>query len=157
MIGWVYRKGLQMLCYRFASSRYVVKAENLNIKYLRSSGPGGQHVNKTNSKAEIRFNINSCKWLPEDVKKRFYNAYRNKITKSGDYVVTSDKHREQERNLKSAIAKLQEVVDEVEEEPVAYNPKPKKEPLHAKERRIAGKKRDSERIKRKTTAGRDDD
>ena len=46
-----------------------IPMDKVNFKYARSSGPGGQNVNKVNSKAEIRFHVQSANWLPPEVKK----------------------------------------------------------------------------------------
>ncbi|KAJ3341554.1 Peptidyl-tRNA hydrolase ict1, mitochondrial, partial [Kappamyces sp. JEL0680] len=45
-----------------------IAVEDLTVQYSRSSGPGGQNVNKVNTKVEMRFPIHKVKWLPEDVK-----------------------------------------------------------------------------------------
>ena len=65
----------------------------LDFAYARSSGPGGQNVNKLNTKAEIRFNVPSADWLSADIRERLQLYYPNKITKDGDLVVTSQEHR----------------------------------------------------------------
>jgi peptidyl-tRNA hydrolase ICT1 len=62
---------------------------------VRSSGPGGQNVNKVATKVEIRFNVSKAsEWLEQDVLERFMKVERNRISKLGDYIVTSDKTRE---------------------------------------------------------------
>lgn len=65
----------------------------LEFGYSRSSGPGGQNVNKLNTKAEVRFNIPSADWLSADIRDRLQQYYPNKITKDGDLIVTSQEHR----------------------------------------------------------------
>lgn len=52
-----------------------IPKEKLDIKSVRSSGPGGQHVNTTNSKVELRFNVWSADWLDKEVKKRLVEEY----------------------------------------------------------------------------------
>lgn len=55
---------ISKIYFRYCSFRSVqIPREKLQLKFCRSSGPGGQHVNKTNSKAEIRFKINEADWL----------------------------------------------------------------------------------------------
>lgn len=70
-----------------------IPLDQLDIQYSRSSGPGGQNVNKLNTKAEIRFNIDDANWLEPEVKERLKLYQANKITKEGDIVVTAQEFR----------------------------------------------------------------
>lgn len=70
------------------SSIYIPK-EKIEAKFSRSSGPGGQHVNKTNSKAEIRFNVEQADWLEDRVKKCLREKYSNFINKDNELIITS--------------------------------------------------------------------
>lgn len=70
-----------------------VPLDKLEFSFARSSGPGGQNVNKVNTKAEIRFNVASSDWIPDDVKKRLLEYQSNKISKEGDLIITSQEHR----------------------------------------------------------------
>jgi peptidyl-tRNA hydrolase ICT1 len=65
----------------------------MDFNFARSSGPGGQNVNKVNTKAEIRFHVQSADWLSQDVRDRLEEYFSNKITKDGEIVVTSQEHR----------------------------------------------------------------
>ena len=56
-------------------------------------GPGGQNVNKLNTKAEARFNVDSAEWLPIEVRQRLKIYQENKISKEGDLIVASQEHR----------------------------------------------------------------
>lgn len=70
-----------------------VPLEKIEIKACRSSGPGGQNVNKVNTKVEIRFNVREADWIPDEVKQRLVQYYPTKISKDGDLIVTSQEDR----------------------------------------------------------------
>jgi hypothetical protein len=66
----------------------------LEISFSRSSGPGGQNVNKVNTKAEMRFHVRSAEWVgPIEVRERLLSQQATKITKDGYLVVSSQEHR----------------------------------------------------------------
>ena len=71
---------------------------------------GGQNVNKLNTKAELRFNVDAADWLDDHTKRRLRQLYAGSISKDGDVIVTSQKHRTQEANLEDAYAKLTSMV-----------------------------------------------
>ena len=68
-------------------------AIRLDFQYARSSGPGGQNVNKLNTKAEVRFHVASADWLDQDVRERLAQYQSNKISKEGELIITSQEHR----------------------------------------------------------------
>jgi protein subunit release factor B len=115
--------------------------DQLTVNFSRSSGPGGQNVNKLNTKAEIRFDLNRADWLAPDVRARFEAAYASVITKSGEVVITSQRHRTQKANLDDCMEKLRDMVERASVEPKERIPT--KVPQYERERRIADKKRRS--------------
>jgi peptidyl-tRNA hydrolase ICT1 len=94
-----------------------IPMDKVQFKYARSGGPGGQNVNKVNSKAEIRFHVDSADWLPEEVKGRLSELHGNKINNLGELVVTCQEHRSQAYNKDEAIAKVRSMVAEAYVEP----------------------------------------
>jgi ribosome-associated protein len=80
--------------------------DEIEITFARSSGPGGQNVNKVSSKAVLRWNLSRSTSLPDDVRTRFLARYRNRVTSEGDVLVTSQRYRDQARNVADAIEKL---------------------------------------------------
>ena len=63
------------------------------MKYARSSGPGGQNVNKLNTKAEIRFKVSEAEWMSEEVRRRLEEQQKNRINKDGELIISSQEHR----------------------------------------------------------------
>jgi protein subunit release factor B len=95
----------------FSSERIIVPRERLSLSFARSSGAGGQNVNKVNTKAEIRFPVFEAKWMPSDVLERFVEGNRGRINAKGEFFLASETHRTQHANLEDAIARLQRLVD----------------------------------------------
>uniref|UniRef100_A0A8C9KTT7 Large ribosomal subunit protein mL62 n=1 Tax=Serinus canaria TaxID=9135 RepID=A0A8C9KTT7_SERCA len=89
----------------------------LTVSYSRSSGPGGQKVNKVNSKAEVRFHLASADWIPEAVRQKMALMHRNKINRGGELIVTSEESRYQMRNLAICLDKIRAMVTEAIEKP----------------------------------------
>ncbi|NWT19679.1 ICT1 hydrolase, partial [Vireo altiloquus] len=93
------------------------KMARLTVSYSRSSGPGGQNVNKVNSKAEVRFHLASADWIPEAVREKMALMHRNKINRAGELIVTSEESRYQMRNLAICLEKIRTMVTEAVEKP----------------------------------------
>ncbi len=74
--------------------------------YVRSSGPGGQNVNKVSSKAVLRWDVKHSPALPADVRERFLVRYRSRLTTAGELVLASQRYRDQGRNTADAMEKL---------------------------------------------------
>ncbi|KAF9358100.1 Peptidyl-tRNA hydrolase ict1, mitochondrial [Mortierella sp. NVP85] len=94
----------------------------LTLNFVRSSGPGGQNVNKgksdrlesrvqfLNTKVDMRFVVDEAMWLPEYVRGRLKSEEGNKINKSGEYVLSSDSKRTQMANMDDCMEKLHAVL-----------------------------------------------
>ncbi|NXC13861.1 ICT1 hydrolase, partial [Corythaeola cristata] len=89
----------------------------LTVSYSRSSGPGGQNVNKVNTKAEVRFHLASADWIPEAVRQKMASMHRNKINRAGELIVNSEESRYQMRNLAICLEKIRTMVTEATEKP----------------------------------------
>ena len=110
----------------------------IEFSYVRSSGPGGQNVNKVSSKAVMRWSILHNLSLPPGVRQRFLERYANQITVTGDLVITGSQFRDQKRNAEDCLEKLRSMVLLV-----AVPPKPRrktKPTRGSKERRLSEKK-----------------
>ena len=88
------------------NSRIRIPQSEFQWTYVRSSGPGGQNVNKVNSKAVLRWSVVHSKALPADVRQRFLVRYSSRITAEGDFLVASQRYRDQGRNVADALEKL---------------------------------------------------
>ena len=110
----------------------------LEWTYVRSSGPGGQNVNKVASKAVLRWNAAATEALPPEVKARLLAQQANRLTTEGDLLITSQRYRDQERNRQDCLEKLAEMVTAAT---VVPKVRKKKKPTRAsKERRLSAKK-----------------
>jgi ribosome-associated protein len=130
----------------------MIKIENfsisdleLKIHFVRSSGAGGQNVNKLSTKAVLQWNVNESKDLPRAIKERFLKRWSTRISKKGEITLTSDKYRQRQKNLDELFNRLKAMITEV-----LYPPKKRIKTRASKgsiERRIKEKKLVSERKK----------
>ncbi len=86
--------------------------KEFNFITSRSSGKGGQHVNKTNTKVELRFNVKNSELLNEDEKKLLFKNLKTKINNDGILQIVSQKSRSQVKNKKSCVNKFYEILEE---------------------------------------------
>ena len=84
----------------------VIPAHAIRWQFSRSQGPGGQHVNKTNSRAELRIDIRQADFLPPAVARRLRTQAGSRATTAGELVLPSQRFREQNRNINDCLAKL---------------------------------------------------
>ncbi|XP_056406161.1 peptidyl-tRNA hydrolase ICT1, mitochondrial [Hyla sarda] len=94
-----------------------IPVDRLSISYSKSSGPGGQNVNKVNTKAEIRFHLASADWIPEVARQKISVQHKNRINRDGELIVTSQVSRYQMRNLADCLDKIQAMISEANERP----------------------------------------
>jgi ribosome-associated protein len=90
-----------------------VGEEELEFTFVRSSGPGGQNVNKVNSKAVLRWNPVASAALPAGVRERFLSRFGNRLTVDGDLVISSQRFRDQHRNQDDCLDKLRAMIGAV--------------------------------------------
>ena len=84
----------------------IIPARAIHWQFSRSQGPGGQHVNKTNSRAELRIDIQQTDFLSPAVAKRLQTQAGNRVTTAGELVLTSQRFREQNRYINDCLEKL---------------------------------------------------
>jgi ribosome-associated protein len=87
-----------------------IPRERVQVRYARSGGPGGQNVNKVETKAEVRFVVSEADWIPEHVREKLVERYANRITAGGELVVTSSRNRTRAQNLEDCFEKLESML-----------------------------------------------
>nr|KAF6296361.1 mitochondrial ribosomal protein L58 [Myotis myotis] len=155
-----------------------IPLDRLTISYCRSSGPGGQNVNKVNSKAEVRFHLATADWIAEPVRQKMaimvtpapsfffmpqpllnlhsvelgfclcFSQYKNKINKLGELILTSECSRYQLRNLADCLQKIRDMIAEASQTPK----EPSKEDAVLQRIRIENMNRERLRKKRINSA-----
>ena len=83
----------------------------IELEFVRSRGPGGQHVNKTNSAAMLRWNVASSQVLLEETRETLLEKLENQITMDGDIVIRSDEFRDQDQNRQRCLEKLDAMIE----------------------------------------------
>ena len=94
-----------------------IDEDELHYQTLYSSGPGGQHVNKTMSAVQLRFNIVQCYTLPHAVQQRLIRLGGSRVNKDYQLVITARQHRSQVRNKQEAFERLCELIRKAEKVP----------------------------------------
>ena len=126
------------------SDDVVIHEREIDERFVRASGPGGQHVNKVSTAVELRVDIGKSS-LPAEVKRRLRTLAGSRMTRDGVLVIDSREHRTQSANREAARERLRQLLEQGSVSPKAR--RPTKPSAGAKERRIASKVKRAE-IKR---------
>jgi ribosome-associated protein len=81
-------------------------------RFIRASGPGGQNVNKLSTAVQLRFDVRHSPSLPEAVRRRLERLAGRRLTREGILVITAQRHRTQERNRQDALERLMALIAE---------------------------------------------
>jgi ribosome-associated protein len=115
-----------------------VPLREIGFRFVRSSGPGGQNVNRVASKAVMRWNVRTSPSIAEDIRARFVARFASRITAEGDLLLGCDRHRERERNREDCLERLSRMLASV-----AAPPRPRRRtraPRGVAERRLHDKR-----------------
>src|SRR3954467_1392304 len=116
----------------------AIGESEIEESFVRSSGPGGQNVNKLSTPVQLRFDVRGSPSLPNDVAVRLMRLAGKRLTKAGVLVIGGQSHRTQERNRADALERLIALIKEAAVRPI---PRRATKPTKAsKEKRLEGKK-----------------
>jgi ribosome-associated protein len=90
--------------------KIAIPMSEFRWEFARSSGPGGQNVNKVQSKAVLRWNPRESRSLPEDVRARLIEAQATRLNRLGELLVSSQRTRDQGRNMDDCLEKVRRLV-----------------------------------------------
>lgn len=123
------------------TDRISIREEEIKMDFVRSSGPGGQNVNKVSSAVQLRFNVINSPSLPADIARRLVQKAGKKVSSEGVLIITARRFRDQNKNREDALNRLAELIRKAAEREI---PRIKTKPsLRAQIKRVEEKRRRS--------------
>lgn len=129
-----------------------IKESELHFSFVRSSGPGGQHVNKVSTAVQLKYNISKSD-ISNDLKQRFIKKYEKRISKNGFITILAQSFKSQKKNREDAIKRLEKLFSDIKIDTIRIPTKPSRS---SKVKRIENKKRRSQIKKRRMKVSLDD-
>lgn len=123
----------------FITREISLDEKELEVDFIRSSGPGGQNINKVSSAVQLRFNIQKSPSLPVDVKKRLADLAGTRLSGQGEIIVEAKRYRTQTKNREDAIQRLTSMIRQAAQKPKVR--KKTKPSISASAARILDKKK----------------
>jgi ribosome-associated protein len=129
-------------------ARIEVPPAEIRFRYARSSGPGGQNVNKVETKATLRWNAAQSAALDPGQRARLLARYAGRLTSAGELLITSQRFRDRERNREDCLARLAALLAAIERPPRPR--RPTRRSRASVERRLAEKRHRAERRRQRS-------
>ncbi|HEY86033.1 MAG TPA: aminoacyl-tRNA hydrolase [Chloroflexi bacterium] len=125
------------------TSEIFLNEDEIKMRFIRASGPGGQNVNKVSTAAQLHFDVANSPSLPYDARQRLIQLAGHKMTENGVLVITARKHRTQEQNRQETLARLLILIRQALQKPKKR--RKTKATLASKKRRLEAKHRHSQK------------
>ena len=84
--------------------------DEFEFTFIRASGPGGQHVNKSSTAVQLRFDVGNSPSLPDDVRTRLLSICGNRVNSAGELILTAQRFRSREQNRRDALDRVTKLV-----------------------------------------------
>jgi ribosome-associated protein len=133
----------------------AIDEDEIQLEFIRATGPGGQHVNKAATAVQLSFDVRNSPSLRDDVRERLIRLAGNRMAKDGTLIITARRFRSQERNRQDAINRLVKLIQEAAEEPKLR--RKTKPTLTAKQRRLNAKRQRTQTKRLRRQVSRYDD
>ena len=129
-----------------------INEHELTFKFIRSGGPGGQHVNKVSTAVQLKYNIFKSD-ISDEVRQRFISAYGKRISKNGFITIIAQSFKSQKKNKDDAINRLEKLFSDIKIQAKRIPTKPSRS---SKVKRVETKKRRSQVKKSRMKVSLDD-
>ena len=126
----------------------------VQFEFVRASGPGGQHVNKSSTAAQLRFDVANSPSLPNDVRGRLINLAGNRMSDAGVLIITAREQRSQTQNREAALGRLVALIQEAAKKPKKR--KKTKPSRAARQKRLDEKKQHSNKKRNRASVNRNE-
>jgi ribosome-associated protein len=112
MVYWAYfMKARVLTAIMLINGKFFIDEKEITETFVRSSGPGGQNVNKVETAVQIRFDVGHSPSLPEEIRVRLMAMLRSRLTKEGILIITAQRYRTQDQNRQDARHRLMKLIE----------------------------------------------